>query len=76
MYIGSLIRAFAAWRQYRKAVAQLSVLDDRMLRFQTDRPFEEAARLASQGLKLLTLRVEQPNLETVFLGLTGRRLRE
>ena len=32
MYIGSLIRAFAAWRQYRKAVAQLSSLDERMLR--------------------------------------------
>jgi uncharacterized protein YjiS (DUF1127 family) len=32
MYIGSLIRAYAAWRQYRKAVAQLYSLDDRMLR--------------------------------------------
>ena len=32
MYIGSLIRAFAAWRRYRTAVFQLSGLDDRMLR--------------------------------------------
>jgi len=32
MYIGSLIRAFAAWRRYRTAVYQLSELDDRMLR--------------------------------------------
>jgi uncharacterized protein YjiS (DUF1127 family) len=32
MYIGSLLRAFAAWRRYRQAVAQLGALDDRMLR--------------------------------------------
>jgi uncharacterized protein YjiS (DUF1127 family) len=32
MYIASLVRAYGAWRQYRKAVAQLASLDDRMLR--------------------------------------------
>jgi len=31
MYIGSFIRAFAAWRRYRSAVQQLSQLDDRIL---------------------------------------------
>jgi ABC-2 type transport system ATP-binding protein len=51
-------------------------LEDRVLRFQTDRPLEEAARLTSLGLKLRTLRVDQPNLESVFLSLTGRRLRD
>ena len=31
MYLASLIRGFAAWRRYRKAVQQLSELDDRSL---------------------------------------------
>lgn len=31
MYIAQLIRAFAAWRQYRIAVQQLSELDERTL---------------------------------------------
>jgi ABC-2 type transport system ATP-binding protein len=51
-------------------------LDGRVLRLQTDQPLEEAARLASQGLKFRTFHVEQPNLEMVFLALTGRRLRD
>jgi len=31
MYLTSLIRGFAAWRQYRIAVRQLAELDDRSL---------------------------------------------
>jgi len=31
MYLASLIRGFAAWRKYRKAVQQLAELDDRTL---------------------------------------------
>ena len=31
MYLASLIRAVAEWRRYRKAVQQLSDLDDRTL---------------------------------------------
>jgi ABC-2 type transport system ATP-binding protein len=51
-------------------------LDGRVLRLQTEQPLEEAARLASQGLKFRRFHVEQPNLEMVFLALTGRRLRD
>jgi ABC-2 type transport system ATP-binding protein len=51
-------------------------LEGRVLRFATDRPFEEAARLVAAGVKFATFRVEQPNLELVFLTLTGRRLRD
>jgi ABC-2 type transport system ATP-binding protein len=51
-------------------------LDGRVLRLQSDRPLEEAARLAAQGIEFRTFHVEQPNLETVFLALTGRRLRD
>ena len=31
MYLASLIQGFAAWRRYRKAVQQLSELDERTL---------------------------------------------
>jgi ABC-2 type transport system ATP-binding protein len=51
-------------------------LDGRVLRLQSDQPLEEAARLAARGLKFRTFRIEQPNLEMVFLALTGRRLRD
>ncbi len=40
------------------------------------RPLEEVARLAERGLKLATLHVARPNLESVFLELTGRSLRD
>ncbi|MCP4594765.1 MAG: hypothetical protein GY842_28875 [bacterium] len=46
------------------------------LRFETDRPLEEVGRLSSAGVRFQTLRVCRPDLETVFLGLTGRRLRD
>jgi ABC-2 type transport system ATP-binding protein len=51
-------------------------LEGLVLRFQTDRPLEEAGRLATLGVPLATFHVEQPNLEMVFLSLTGRRLRD
>ncbi len=31
MYLASLIQGFAAWRRYRRAIQQLSELDDRTL---------------------------------------------
>jgi ABC-2 type transport system ATP-binding protein len=46
------------------------------IRIETDRPLEEVARLASAGLPLATLNVRRPDLEAVFLALTGRRLRD
>jgi ABC-2 type transport system ATP-binding protein len=51
-------------------------LDGRTLRLQTDQPLEAAARLAALGLKVRSFHIEQPNLEMVFLALTGRRLRD
>ncbi len=50
--------------------------DGNKLRYQTERPFEEATRLASLGLKLTSFRIDQPDLEKVFLNLTGRSLRD
>jgi ABC-2 type transport system ATP-binding protein len=51
-------------------------LDGLMLHFESDRPFEEGARMAAEGVTFKTFHVEQPNLEGVFLALTGRRLRD
>ena len=42
----------------------------------TDSPLQDVARLAQSGLALKTLHVERPHLESVFLSLTGRSLRD
>jgi hypothetical protein len=44
------------------------------LRFDSDRPLEEVGRLSSAGVTFQTLEVARPDLETVFLALTGRSL--
>ncbi len=46
------------------------------LRFETERPIEDVAGLMSQGLQFRKLHVDRPDLESVFLNLTGRRLRD
>ncbi|MCA9691077.1 MAG: ABC transporter ATP-binding protein [Nannocystaceae bacterium] len=46
-----------------------------VLRVETDRPFEVAAELGKQ-LAVRRLKIERPDLERVFLHLTGRRLRD
>lgn len=46
------------------------------LTIRTAQPFKEVAALGSAGNVLRTLRVDQPNLESVFLSLTGRSLRD
>jgi ABC-2 type transport system ATP-binding protein len=51
-------------------------LEENKLRVESREPLEEIARLAQAGIGLKTLRLERPNLETVFLNLTGRRLRD
>jgi ABC-2 type transport system ATP-binding protein len=51
-------------------------LDGLSLRFESDRPLEEVGRLSSAGVIFQTLEVARPDLETVFLTLTGRSLRD
>ena len=51
-------------------------LDGLSLRFESERPLEEVARLSSAGVAFQTLEVARPDLETVFLTLTGRSLRD
>jgi ABC-2 type transport system ATP-binding protein len=46
------------------------------LRWETDRPLEEVARLSADGIRFLSLHIKRPDLESVFLALTGRSLRD
>ena len=46
------------------------------LRFESERPLEEIAQLSSAGVAFQALEVTKPDLETVFLSLTGRSLRD
>jgi ABC-2 type transport system ATP-binding protein len=49
---------------------------DGTLRFESERPLEEVARLSGAGLAFQSLHVDRPDLETVFLNLTGKSLRD
>lgn len=51
-------------------------LEGTHLRLETDRPLEELAHLSESGVRFHRLRVDRADLETVFLNLTGRRLRD
>jgi ABC-2 type transport system ATP-binding protein len=51
-------------------------LDGNILRFASDQPFEVADRLRNAGVQFVRFHVDRPSLESVFLNLTGRRLRD
>jgi ABC-2 type transport system ATP-binding protein len=51
-------------------------VDGLSLRFESERPLEEIAELSAAGVAFQTLEVARPDLETVFLSLTGRSLRD
>jgi ABC-2 type transport system ATP-binding protein len=51
-------------------------LDGQSLRFESSAPLAEVARLVEKGLRFDSLNIQQPDLESVFLALTGRRLRD
>jgi hypothetical protein len=47
-----------------------------LLRFESERPLEDVGRLSSAGVVFQALEITRPDLETVFLTLTGRSLRD
>jgi ABC-2 type transport system ATP-binding protein len=51
-------------------------LIDSTLRISTMHPFQEVAKLAQMAVPMSSLRVDRPDLESVFLSLTGRSLRD
>jgi len=52
------------------------VLEGTRWRLHTERPFEELALMTQRGALFRSVRVDRPDLESVFLGLTGRKLRD
>lgn len=58
------------------AVTLPGVLEGLELRFESHQPFADIAALNSRGISFRTLHVQRPDLESVFLNLTGRRLRD
>ena len=54
----------------------LGKLDGTHLRLETKKPLEAVARLAASGHEFIRLNIHQADLETVFLNLTGRSLRD
>jgi len=51
-------------------------VDGTHLRVDTDQPLEMVSQLAAEGHRFRSLRIDRPDLEKVFLNLTGRRLRD
>ena len=51
-------------------------LKGQTLRIETDHPFESVASLGKSGIEIENLRIDRPDLERVFLNLTGRSLRD
>ncbi len=51
-------------------------LEGNLLSFESSQPLQDIATLADAGIKYKSLRVDRPDLEKVFLNLTGRRLRD
>lgn len=50
--------------------------DGDAIRFESETPLEKVAELTRQGVEFQSLRIAQPDLESVFLSLTGRSLRD
>jgi ABC-2 type transport system ATP-binding protein len=50
--------------------------DGNELRFSSDRPLDEVLQLSSRGARFHSLQINSPSLESVFLSLTGRSLRD
>ena len=51
-------------------------VEGRHLRIYTEQPLEMIGQLAADGHRFRSLRIDRPDLEKVFLNLTGRRLRD
>ncbi len=51
-------------------------VEGNIIRIVTEKPMEDLASLTRNGQTFRQLRIDQPNLETVFLNLTGRSLRD
>jgi ABC-2 type transport system ATP-binding protein len=53
-----------------------ATIEETSLRMESHQPLKDLASLSDQGLKFATLKIDRPDLESVFLSLTGRSLRD
>ena len=51
-------------------------VEGNLLLIESDKPHEALGRLLNAGVKFTSFKIDPPNLERVFLNLTGRRLRD
>jgi ABC-2 type transport system ATP-binding protein len=58
------------------ALALPGRLEGTRLRVETERPLETIAQLTESGRRFQSIKIQRADLETVFLNLTGRRLRD
>jgi ABC-2 type transport system ATP-binding protein len=63
-------------RQRPNGVELPGTLDGDSIRFESEAPLEEIARLTGRDVQFQSLNIAQPDLESVFLSLTGRSLRD
>lgn len=62
--------------QWPEALTRPGTMTGSELRFAAERPLDEVTRWSSQGATFHSLHINSPNLESVFLTLTGRSLRD
>lgn len=69
----SVVAEVDSWPE---ALAVPGSQNGRELRFSSGRPLEDVSRLVAAGAKFHTMQINSPSLESVFLSLTGRSLRD
>ncbi len=62
--------------QYPDGVKLPETLRDGQLRFEAAEPMETLAKLMAQGVRFQAIQISEPDLESVFLALTGKTLRD
>jgi len=66
----------ATLRQPAVGVDLPGSVDGLELRFESGQPIAEITRLTNEGVEFQTLQITEPDLESIFLKLTGRSLRD
>ena len=81
--VDNLIDQYGGASTVTGALAELSQtieipgeLTGNSIRFSSDTPLQDVAALSAKGVTFQTLNIARPNLENVFLTLTGRSLRD
>lgn len=63
-------------KQLPSDLQSAELLNGNQIKFTSGKPLQRVAELATSGIDLETLNISRPDLESVFLNLTGRNLRD